>query len=125
MNRSGIVVGIKLEHISGSLSAGDLSYADSYWGMAPYKDADVITTLVTRLNKEILAPKTDYSAGDMNSFKIAGYYYNSPELIMEVTGFQVFEEEQLAVWFGEDFFDSNDDNNEGKHCINIYVKFKF
>ena len=124
MKKNGTVFAIKLEHVSGSIRV-NADVRDTYWGVFPFQGySDVISTLVTRINKVILAPKIDFSTGDLYSFKIAGYHHKSPNLVMEVASFHVSENEQLAVWFAEDFFSYNDSNNSGNHCVDIYVKFE-
>ena len=124
IKRSGTILAFKLEHISGELKCND--YSSSYWGMHSWAPEKAISTLITDTNKNIVAPKTDYTPADYQTFTIPGYSHKSPELVMEVPGtlgYEVTEGDVFWIWYGEDFFDGTEPNNSGEHCINVYVKF--
>ena len=83
--------------------------------------------MITDANRNVIVPKTAGTFDEVLSFRIPGYNYISPELVMEVPGGQtvpVTRGDEFQVWLADDFFDYSDSNNVGEHCIDVYVKYK-
>lgn len=113
----GNVVSLRLVYISGFVSCQYHTMPQgSHWGCA--KESQ-LTTLVTNERNEVIFPRYN----DRKIYSLAGYNYNSPELIFKLLSppLKVFSGYKFRIWYRQDLLNSSESNNDGQTCADVYV----
>ncbi|KAL9958396.1 hypothetical protein ACROYT_G035402 [Oculina patagonica] len=130
ITKSGRLKTMKLVHKSGSIKCNPVDSA-SYWvcrNSAAYGNNDLLT-IITNANKEaVLPPAGDLKArsvcGSKNHFySLDGTDHTSPELVFPVLSNQlnVSRNQELQIWYGQDWIDCSEDGNSGTTCVDVYA----
>ena len=121
---NGKLVSVKLVHLHCSVTC-DSSYNNtwSFWGCGQH-NSKLVSVVITTSNDSPLLPSREYHtsrAGDW-SF-IPGYTSFSPELVLSAFSNPplVTRGQELRLWYGEDFSNIQEGNNEGKACCDVYA----
>ena len=113
---SGSINAVKLVHLSGTVSCGGNSGAK--WACRPA--GKKLRVFITDASNTTILPRTKNGW-----YKIPGYNSSSSEII--ITDFPnplyLSAGHDLRLWFGGDLFDHNEDNNNGKVCTNVFVRY--
>ena len=88
-------------------------------------------TIITNAKKEaILPPAGDLKAhykGDCNNkkqfYSLNGTNHTSPELVFgDLTNkVSVSRNQELQIWYGQDWMDCSEVSNSGTTCVDVYV----
>jgi len=84
-------------------------------------------TIITNAKKEaVLPPAGDLKAGVENKkhfYNLHGTTHTSPELIFHDLPIQVpvSRNQELQIWFGQDWVDWSEHNNSGATCVDVYA----
>ncbi|KAL9958345.1 hypothetical protein ACROYT_G035350 [Oculina patagonica] len=134
ITKSGRLKTMKLIHKSGSIKCNPL-YPASYWGCSnPNYGNDFLMTIIANSNKEsILPPTGDLREFDAQSsiecqkkkhfYSLDGTSHTSPELVFRDLSNQlsVSRNQELQIWYGQDWIDCWDDGNSGAACVDVYA----
>jgi len=128
ITKSGLLKTMKLVHKSGSIIC-NRNFPPSYWGCSTssYYSKNSLMTIITNAKKEaILPPAGDLKAGVENKnhfYSLNGTTHTSPELIFRDLPIQVSvsRNQELQIWFGQDWTDWSEENNSGTTCVDVYA----
>ena len=112
---SGSINAVKLVHLDGKVSCGE---AWSKWGCIPGRQR--LRVFITDASNTTILPKPEGG-----SYKIPGYSSSSSEIIITDIPNPLYlsSGQDLRLWFGNDLFDNNEDDNNGKVCTNVFVRY--
>ena len=130
VKKSGLLKTMKLVHKSGSIKCNTNRPA-SYWGCTyePLYGNKSLMTIITNAKKQAIFPP----AGDLMShedcdkkhfYSINGTTHESPELIYRdlPNKVSVSRTQELQIWFGQDWIDcSESNNNDDETCVDVYA----
>ena len=83
-------------------------------------------TIITNATKEAVLP----SAGDLKGqdgrkhfYSLNGTTHTSPELVFRdlPNAASVSRNQEIQIWFGQDWSDCYEEHNEGKTCVEVYA----
>lgn len=84
-------------------------------------------TIITNANKEIILPPAGNLKArieNINHFYILnGTTHTSPELVYNDLPIQVSvsRNQELQLWYTQDWIDWSEDNNDGTTCVDVYA----
>lgn len=85
-------------------------------------------TIITNSNKQVLfPPKEKLTIKSCNNVAFAyileGVNQVSPELILGNLSrpLSLLKDQQLQIWYGQDWVDCSEDNNSGTSCVDIFA----
>ena len=112
---SGSINAVKLVHLNGKVSCGR---AWAKWGCFP--GGKKLRVFITDASNTMILPRAEGGW-----YTIPGYNSISSEII--ITDFPnplyLSAGHNLRLWFGDDLFDHSEDNNNGKACTNVFVRY--
>ena len=130
IKKAGLLKTMKLVHKSGSIKCTPNDPA-SYWGCTNQigYGKNGLMTIITNAKKEaILPPAGDLEAPEFcrrnHFYSLDGTTHTSPELAFRnpPKKVSVSRNQELQIWYGQDWIDcSEDDNNNGATCVDVYV----
>lgn len=106
-------------YISGFVTCnkGNVPYG-SHWNC---KKESNIGTIVTNANDKVIFPQNYQN----KTYSLPGYHENSSELVLN--GYsppvRVAAGDEYRIWYHEDFIDGDEDNNDGRSCIDVYALY--
>ena len=127
--KSGRLKTMKLVRRSGEVRCNPQSV--SHWGCINPKhyDNNDLLTIITNANKESVLPP----AGDLKArsacgkkkhfYRLDGTSHTSPELVFSDLPklLSVSRNQELQIWYGQDWTDCDEDNNSGTTCVDVYA----
>ncbi|XP_068684934.1 uncharacterized protein [Montipora foliosa] len=130
MTKTGNVTGIKLAHRNGSIKCNENTGA-SYWSCANL-DAyanNTFMTIITTADKKALLPKEEKlldKGGCSNKtyfYVLEGIKQGSTELVLSShsSPLRLLKNQELQIWYGQDWADCSEDNNSGTTCVDIFA----
>ena len=84
-------------------------------------------TIITSAKKEIILPPAgNLKAGSENKnhfYILNGTTHKSPELVYNDLPIQVSvsRNQELQIWYTQDWVDWSEDNNNGTACVDVYA----
>ena len=81
-------------------------------------------TIITDANKKaILPPAEDLKR---HSYSLPGYHHNSTELVFRnlVNPLSVSSNQEMQIWYGQDWIDRGEEDNSGKTCVDVYAWYE-
>ena len=124
---SGNLAAIKLVHRYGNVSCHTGSTSNwSYWGCGadpPLRGQ--VNVVITASANYVLFPPDRFNASDTKWYKIPGYNSLSPELVLSRFShpYWVDSSQELRLWYGEDLVNQSEEDNDGRACCDVYVKY--
>ena len=114
-DRNIFVRSIMFVHRSGTVTCSS-SIGYSYWGCAP-NTPNNINTMLTDENNKILAPSKEGAS------LMAGYTSSSSIVVFcaQKKPLCVLENSELRLWYWEDLVNSQEGDNGGKTCADVYA----
>ncbi|XP_029210092.2 uncharacterized protein LOC114973889 [Acropora millepora] len=128
ITKTGRVKTMKLVHRSGYLSCCP-SCSNSFWGCgSSLYSKDGLMTLITDTNRNILLPSKDYliishSVYAKHSYQFPGTHHKSPELVFRDPLLTLSRNQELWIWYGQDYAGYSESNNVGKTCTDVYALY--
>ncbi|XP_068732543.1 uncharacterized protein [Montipora capricornis] len=130
MTKTGNVKDMKLVHRSGSIKCNPNTGA-SYWSCAnvgAYAN-NTFMTIITTADKKALLPKEEklLNKGGCNNKKyfyvLEGIKQGSTELVLSShsSPLRLLKNQELQIWYGQDWADCSEDNNSGTTCVDIFA----
>ena len=130
VNQDGFLVGIKLTHISETVSCHNSKYGYwSYWGCSgvSYYNEKNLNTIITDSDDKILYPtlNTHQIFRPSHWYSLPGYHGRSETLVFSDFCTPVYAQkgQTLRIWYGEDLKNYSEGDNGGQHCVDIYAMF--
>ena len=121
--KPGFLAAIKFVHASGLIRCENAQVHNTNWGCTRDVKSN-IGIILTDWKDHIIFPNKPKEVLSKSGgwYGLAGYDASSSELVMSnfadpvyVNGYQ-----RLRIWYGEDLFDSSEENNHGKVCMYVY-----
>ena len=84
-------------------------------------------TFITNANGEALLPSVENlktsSACEEHYYVLEGVHQGSPELILGNLSrpLSLLKDQQLQIWYGQDWVNCTEPNNSGASCVDIFV----
>ncbi|XP_078344708.1 uncharacterized protein LOC144630244 isoform X2 [Oculina patagonica] len=131
ITKSGRIKTMKLIHKSGSIKCNPVDRA-SYWGCR-YSGSygkNGLLTIITNANKEAVLPPAGDLKADVGAvcykkhfYRLDGTHHTSPELVFRHLSNQltVSRNQELQIWYGQDWIDCSEDGNSGTTCVDVYA----
>ena len=130
MTKSGHVKTMKLIHRSGSVRCSS-STISSYWGCIHPEYGETLMTIITNANKKAILPPTEdlkalvfgYYNEREHFYNLPGYHHDSTELVFRnlVNPLSVSSNQEMQIWYGQDWIDFGEVDNSGKTCVDVYA----
>ena len=123
---------MKLVHKSGWIKCNPV-YPTSYWGCTnqPLYGNNSLLTIITNAKKEaILPPAENLTAhgtppcdNKIHFYSLNGTTHASPELVLgDLTNkVSVSRNQELQIWYGQDWIDCSETGNSGTTCVDVYA----
>jgi len=128
ITKSGLLKTMKLVHKSGSIKCNSVDPV-SYWGCtnAGY-GTNGLMTIITNTERKVILPST----GELKAkngcnkkyfYTINGTNHTSPELAYHdlPNPLLLSRDQELQIWYGQDWIDLSEDNNIGTTCVDVYA----
>jgi len=121
ITKSGLLKTMKLVHKSGSIKCTPV-YPASYWGCkSSVYGNNGLMTIITNAEGKVILP----SAGELKYYyySINGTHHTSPELVYRdlPNPLSVSRDQELQIWYGQDWIDWSEGNNNGTTCVDVYA----
>ena len=124
---------MKLVHRSGSIKC-NLNDPKSYWGCRykPLHGNNGLLTIITNEKKEAILPPagTLQAHNSCNKkkhfYSLKGTTHTSPELVFPdiPNKLSVSRNQELQIWYGQDWRDCSEGGNSGKTCVDVYAWYE-
>ena len=125
--RNELLKSLKLEHVSGLITC---SYTNPNFGSSIWtcnSDKTQLSTLVTNTDNEVIFPPgvtMNPVVADVKFDNKSAYKMSSKDLIYYGPQKRVTASTELRIWNSNDLGgDEKDEDNRGKHCVNVYGQF--
>ena len=129
ITKTGVVKSIKLVHRNGSVKC-HLKHPSKFWScgnIGAYAN-NTFMTIITNANREALLPSVENMKAHGCNVKehfyvLDGVNQGSPELILGNLSrpLSLLKDQQLQIWYGQDWIDCSEYNNNGTSCVDIFA----
>ena len=128
VTKTGHVKAMKLVHRNGSITCHS-DYPPTFWSCSNvnYYPSNTFMTIITNANKEALLPPSENLMAKCSREKefyiLDGVNQGSPELILGNLSkpLSLLKDQQLQIWYGQDWIDCSEYNNNGTACVDIFA----
>jgi len=128
ITKNGLLKTMKLVHKSGSIKCNKNEPA-SYWGCAyePSYGKNGLLTIITNAQQEVILPSAKElqhnSCTKNHYYRLDGTTHTSPELVFRdlPNNVSVSRNQELQIWYGQDWIDCADVDNNGTTCVDVYA----
>ena len=129
ITKTGRVKTMKLVHQSGSIHCNTVT-SESHWSCTHRSYGNKLATIITNANREALLPPTENLEGLPNHnhikkhlYSLEGTGHKSPELVFRNLSTPLFlsRDQELQIWYGQDWVDCCEHDNNGTVCVDVYV----
>ena len=132
VTKTGLVKAMKLVHRSGSIECNPTDpstfWSCSYVNLYPKNS---FMTIITNSNREaLLPPQEKLQLGQCSTkhyYLLEGVNQGSPELILGNLSrpLRLLKDQQLQIWYGQDWVDCSEYNNNGTTCVDIFAWYEW
>ena len=132
MTKTGRVRTMKLVRRGGSVRCNE-DDGSSYWGCTNlhYYASNEFMTIITNANRKAILPPDLKAMGSpandceqkKHIYSLEGTGHKSPELLFRSlsTPLSLSRNQELQIWYGQDFIDCSEDGNSGTTCVDVYA----
>ena len=128
MTKTGRIRTMKLVRRGGSIRCNNYNEA-SYWGCRysnKYAKNTSLTIITNSKREAIIPPHEELQASNdckKHFYFLEGLAHNSPELRFRnlSSPLSFLQQQQLQIWFGQDFVDCSESDNSGTTCVDVYA----
>ena len=125
LKQDGLLKGIMLEHVSGDLTCRkQVKRMTSLWGCGNASGGRIMTIITDDNNEVVFPANINISKGI--KYKISGVNAKTSKvLVFTNLAYPSFfkTDQELRIWYTEDLFDDDTEDNSGMHCVKAYAKF--
>ena len=134
ITKTGLLKTVKLVHQSGSIRC-NFNDPASYWGctyVSGYNHNALMTIITNTQRKAFLPPAGDLKvrnvigcANKKHFYYLDGITHTSSELHFShlPSTLSVSRNEELQIWYGQDWIDCSEHNNVGTTCVDVYATY--
>ena len=117
IHKAGKISAFKLVHRSGSVSC--LSKKGTNWGCNYRDHIGRICTHITNTKRVTLANFS--TTNKQGCYDLPGFHPDSSEIDLRLSSpVGVLAGQELRIWYGEDLYNIEEDDNHGKSCVDVY-----
>ncbi|XP_044173333.1 uncharacterized protein LOC114974261 [Acropora millepora] len=129
LTKTGVVKSVKLVHRNGSIKCHP-KYSSTFWscGNIYTFGNNTFMTIITNAKREALLPSVENMKahgchGKKHFYVLDGVNQGSPELILGNLSrpLSLLKDQQLQIWYGQDWVDCSEYNNNGTSCVDIFA----
>ena len=130
ITKTGLLKTVRLVRKSGSIKCNAIT-GPSYWGCTnvhDYGNNGLMTIITNAKNEAILPPAGNLKAragcnNKKHFYSLNGTTHTSPELVFaDLTNkVSVSRNQELQIWYGQDWIGCYENDNQGKTCVDVYV----
>ena len=128
VTKTGLVKAMKLVHRNGSITCNP-SYPSTFWSCSntEYYANNTFMTIITNAKREALLPSVENLNTDFCNKKhyyvLEGVDQGSPELVLGNLSrpLSLLKDQQLQIWYGQDWVNWYESINSGASCVDIFV----
>lgn len=132
LTQTGFLEGIMLRHISGYLTCNyNVPHWKSLWGCSLEKQTQYgkkdVFTVITDADDKIVFPANRNLESGYKGITVPGVNAKRTKNLVYTDFAQpnyFTKHQELRIWYSEDLTDHGAYNNDGKHCVQVYAKFK-
>ena len=130
--KTGLVKAMKLVHRSGSIECNRRD-PSTFWSCS-YENSypkNSFMTIIRNSNREALLPSQEKlqsgSCSKKHYYVLEGVNQGSPELILGNLSrpLSLLKDQQLQIWYGQDWVDCSEYNNNGTTCADIFAWYEW
>lgn len=125
--QNGPVGAIKLYSVSGYVTCNKKKPKyKSTWGCNSKGGRKRINTWITDKKGDSLFPVKD--SDKFGNYKLKGFKQNDPFIKLTADPYHTYmvnKGEELSIWYGEDLLDITEHDNDGRHCVDVYVHYEY
>ncbi|XP_044184017.1 uncharacterized protein LOC122964492 [Acropora millepora] len=128
VTKTGHVKAMKLVHRNGSITCHP-DHPPTFWSCSNvnYYPSNTFMTIITNANREALLPSSENLKakcdGKKEFYILDGVNQGTPELILDNLSrpLSLLKDQQLQIWYGQDWIDCSEFNNNGTSCVDIFA----
>ena len=116
IHKTGKISAFKLAHRSGSVSC-QKDDKGTKWGCNAY-NGKICTHMTDASNVSLV---NNLKLGVHGCYQLPGFDHNSPEIELSLSSpIGVLAGQEFRIWYAEDLYNNQDDDNHGKSCVDVY-----
>ena len=116
IHKAGKISAFKLAHRSGSVSC-QKDDKGTKWGCNAY-NGKICTHMTDDSNVSLV---NNLNLGVHGCYQLPGFDHNSPEIELSLSSpIGVLAGQEFRIWYAEDLYNNQDDDNHGKSCVDVY-----
>ena len=131
VTKTGLVKAMKLVHKSGSIKCNSMK-PSTFWSCSSVKlyPKNSFMTIITHSNREALLPSQEklklLRSTKKHYYVLEGVNQGTLELILGSVSVSpsLLKDQQLQIWYGQDWVDFSEDNNDGATCVDIFAWYE-
>ena len=87
-------------------------------------------TIITDADKKSILPPAEHLKGHSDNkehfYSLPGYHHYSTELVFRnlVNPLSVSSNQEMQIWYGQDWMDLGERDNSGKTCVDVYAWYE-
>jgi len=128
VTKTGHVKAMRLVHRNGSITCHP-DYPPTFWSCSNvnYYPSNTFMTIITNANREALLPSSENlkakCSGEKEFYILDGVNQGTSELILDNLSrpLSLLKDQQLQIWYGQDWIDCSEYNNNGTSCVDIFA----
>ena len=128
VTKTGLVKAMKLVHRYGSIKCHP-QHPPTFWSCSNVKfyANNTFMAIITNANREALLPSLENlkrtSCSKDHYYVLEGVHQGSPELILGNLSkpLSLLKDQQLQIWYGQDWINCNENGNNGASCVDIFA----
>ncbi|XP_066921747.1 uncharacterized protein [Clytia hemisphaerica] len=110
-----------LVHVSGYVDCNRYTAGTSKWRCG--ENADDVFTGITDTNNIVLAPTGTQYYGGRYVVKRPDHLTDGELNLMTDTNVEYQQNQEFRIWFMEDLINFTEEDNEGTHCVDVFIKY--
>ncbi|XP_065656127.1 uncharacterized protein LOC136081822 isoform X2 [Hydra vulgaris] len=124
INQNGILIAVKLVYINGIVKCHS-SFSGSYFGC--FTDQTLFNLAISDKNRVVLFPPPNQAItyDGYKNYKYPGYLPNDKEVVFTNYDYPTYFKtgDRILIWNYEDLNNSNEGDNSGQVCMDVYGAF--
>ena len=131
-SQTGYLSSLKLIHLDGYVTCKYYKPTyKSFWGCNSEDTGFkyLVNTWITKSNDQVIFPVTTTTPYDIfGNYKLEGFDQLSGYLKWDADKYDPImlqQGEELKIWYGEDYNNIHEFDNDGEHCVEVYALFSY
>ncbi|XP_015747709.1 PREDICTED: uncharacterized protein LOC107327486 [Acropora digitifera] len=128
VTKTGLVKAMMLVHRHGSIKC-TLNDPSTFWSCSSvnFYANNTFMAIITNANREALLPSVEnlksVFCNEKHYYVLKGVNQGSPELVLGNLSrpLSLLKDQQLQIWYGQDWVNCTESNNSGASCVDIFA----